>query len=142
MLVQRRAECLPSHRVLACEHASSQALNLRLGARGLVPLLEEGLPAASRALARAGFVAAAPALRADALDDADDRAELLAATRDGADARLWERLAESSRSASLTLAEPADLPAKLLLETQARRLGRQAPGARPRRPRGPARSSA
>ena len=36
---------------------------------------------------------------------------------------LWERLAESSRSASLTLAEPADLPAKLLLETQARRLG-------------------
>ena len=103
--------------------ARFRAAHANAGARGLVPLLEEGLPAASRALARAGFVAAAPALRADALDDADDRAELLAATRDGADARLWERLAESSRSASLTLAEPADLPAKLLLETQARRLG-------------------
>ena len=39
-----------------------------------------------------------------------------------ASARSWADLPESSRSATVTLASPADLPAKLLLETQARRL--------------------
>lgn len=93
-----------------------------LGARegtvsgNLVPLLERGLPAAAAALATSGFVATA-AVRAPVLDDADDRAELAAAVNG-----RWADLPESSRSATVTLASPADLPAKLLLETQARRL--------------------